>query len=232
MSQPVAIVTGASRGIGAAIARRLSGMGYRLALVARSTGPLDELAASLPEARSFPADITQESDVQAAIQAIVDIYGRIDVLVNNAGAGVVRNLEDLTAADYHAVMGPNVLGAFLVTRAVAPVMIAAGQGHIVNMLSIAAKRTFPQWSLYCASKFALAGFSQAIAQELRPLGIQVTDLLPGAVDSDFWNDLGLDFPREAMLQPDDVAGMVAYALSQSKRARVAELVLEPGGGDL
>ena len=231
-AKPVAIITGASRGIGAAIAERLSGMGYRVALVARSIGPLDELAARLPDALAIPGDVTNESDVARIMATVLGTWGTIDVLVNNAGTAIARSVENCTKADYDTVMNTNFLSAFLMTRAVLPTMTAQSRGHILNMVSIAAKRTFPQWSLYCASKFAMVGFSQALAQEVRPFGIQVTDLYPGAVDSALWNSLGVAAMREAMLQPSDVAEMVAYTLTQSKRARIAEIVLEPSGGDL
>lgn len=230
--QPVAIVTGASRGIGAAIAERLDAMGYRVALVARSVGPLEALAGRLHHAQAFPGDVTNESDVQRIVQAVAATWGTVDVLVNNAGTAIVRSVQQSTKADYDTVMDANLLSVFLMTRAVVPVMADNGKGHILNMVSIAAKRTFPQWSLYCASKFAVAGFSQALAQEVRPLGIQVTDLFPGATDSALWNALEIPALRDSMLQPEDVAEMVAYALTQSKRARVAEIVLEPAGGDL
>jgi NADP-dependent 3-hydroxy acid dehydrogenase YdfG len=230
--QPVAIVTGASRGIGAAVAERLDAMGYRVALVARSIGPLEELATRLTHARAFPGDVTHESDVERIVQSVLATWGTIDVLVNNAGTAIVRSVQQSTKADYDTVMNTNLLSAFLMTRAVLPTMTDKGRGHILNMASIAAKRTFPQWSLYCASKFAMVGFSQALAQEVRPLGIQVTDLYPGATDSALWDTLGITALKEAMLQPADVAEMVAYALSQSKRARIAEIVLEPAGGDL
>jgi NADP-dependent 3-hydroxy acid dehydrogenase YdfG len=230
--QPVAIVTGASRGIGAAIATRLDAMGYRVALVARSIGPLEELAASLSNAQAFPGDVTSEADVQRVVQSVLATWGRIDVLINNAGIAIVRSVQKSTVADFAAIMNTNVLSAFLMTRAVLPPMTTQGKGHILNMASIAAKRTFPEWSLYCASKFALVGFSQALAQEVRPLGIQVTDLYPGATDSPLWNDLNIPALRDVMLQPEDVAEMVAYTLSQSKRARIAEITLEPAGGDL
>jgi NADP-dependent 3-hydroxy acid dehydrogenase YdfG len=230
--QPVAIVTGASRGIGAAIATRLDAMGYRVALVARSIGPLEELAASLSNAQAFPGDVTSEADVQRVVQSVLATWGRIDVLINNAGIAIVRSVQKSTVADFEAIMNTNVLSAFLMTRAVLPTMTSQSKGHILNMASIAAKRTFPEWSLYCASKFALVGFSQALAQEVRPLGIQVTDLYPGATDSPLWNDLNIPALREVMLQPEDVAEMVAYTLSQSKKARIAEITLEPAGGDL
>jgi NADP-dependent 3-hydroxy acid dehydrogenase YdfG len=230
--KPVVIVTGASRGIGAAVAETLSGIGYRLALVARSVEPLDAMAARLPDSLAVPADVTNESDVARVVSYVLAKWGRIDVLINNAGSTIVRSVQHSTKADYDAMMNGNFLSAFLMTRAVLPAMTAQGRGHILNMASIAAKRTFPQWSLYCASKFAMIGFSQALAQEVRPLGIQVTDLYPGSVDTALWDALGMTAMREAMLQPADVADMVAYALRQSPRARIAEIVLEPSGGDL
>jgi NADP-dependent 3-hydroxy acid dehydrogenase YdfG len=230
--QPVAIVTGASRGIGAAVAERLDAMGYRVALVARSVGPLEALAGRLTHAQAFPGDVTNESDVQRIVQSVLATWGAIDVLVNNAGIAIVRSVQQSTKADYDLVMNTNLLSAFLMTRAVLPAMTDVARGHILNMASIAAKRTFPQWSLYCASKFAMVGFSQALAQEVRPLGIQVTDLFPGATDSALWDNLGINALKEAMLQPEDIAEMVAYVLTQSKRARIAEITLEPAGGDL
>lgn len=233
MIKPVAIVTGASRGIGAEIARKLAFEGYRVVLAARSHAPLKALADSLPEAIAVPFDITNPIEVRQLVERTMETWGRIDALINSAGHAHVAPIEAITPESFAHTLAVNVMGPFLCTQAVLPLMRAQHGGHVVNILSVGAKRVFPNWSAYCASKFALDGFGRALAEEAKGSGIKVTALYPGATDSPMWDPVGVtDAARAQMVRPEDVADAVAFALRQPARTRVAEIVVEPAAGDV
>lgn len=228
----VAIVTGASRGIGQAIARVLAGKGWKLALSARSARDLEALAAELPEAVAVPGDVTRSEDVRRLVEAAMERWGRVDALVNNAGLTRVARFEDVREEDFDRVMAVNVKGPFLCAQAVLPIMRRQGSGDILNVVSIAAKRVFPEWSVYCASKFALDGLGKALAEEVKGSGIRVSAIYPGATDSPLWDVVGPDIPRGGMMRPEAVAEAVAFMLDQPASARLSELVLDPAAGDV
>jgi len=233
MIKRVALITGASRGIGAEIAKHLAFEGYRVVLGARSLAPVKSLAASLPEAIAVPLDVTNPHDAQRMVEAAMEQWGRVDALINNAGHAHIAPVEETSPDDFHHVLNVNVMGPFLCTRAVLPIMRAQGGGHIVNILSVAARRVFPNWSAYCASKFALDGFGKALAEEVKGTGIGVTAIYPGATDTPLWDGAELTpEARAGMVQPEDVAAAVAFALRQPPRTRLAELVIEPSKGDV
>ena len=228
----VAIVTGASRGIGEAIARVLAGLGWRLVLAARSAEDIAFLAKELPEAIALATDVTRPEDVRRLVDTVMERWGRVDALINNAGLTRVGPFEQVSAEDFDRLMAVNVKGPFLCTQAVLPVMRAQGSGDILNVVSIAAKRVFPEWSVYCASKFALDGMGKALAEELKGTGIRVSAIYPGATDSPLWDVVGPDIPRGGMMRPETVAEAVAFMLAQPASARLSELVLDPAAGDL
>lgn len=228
----VAIVTGASRGIGAAIARLLAQRGWRLVLAARSGAELEALAGELPEAVAVPTDVTRAEDVQRLVDTARGRFGRVDALINNAGLTHVAPFEQTSEEAFDRMMAVNVKGPFLCTQAVLPLMREQGSGEILNLLSVAAKRVFPEWSAYCASKFALDGLGKALAEELKGSGIRVGAIYPGATDSPLWDGVGLDIPRGGMMRPEAVAEAVAFMLDQPASARLSELVLEPAAGDV
>jgi NAD(P)-dependent dehydrogenase (short-subunit alcohol dehydrogenase family) len=228
----VAIVTGASRGIGAAIARLLAQRGWRLVLAARSGAELEELAGELPEAVAVPTDVTRAEDVQRLVETARVRFGRVDALINNAGLTHVAPFEQTSEEAFDRMMAVNVKGPFLCTQAVLPLMREQGSGEILNLLSVAAKRVFPEWSAYCASKFALDGLGKALAEELKGSGIRVGAIYPGATDSPLWDGVGPDIPRGGMMRPEAVAEAVAFMLDQPASARLSELVLEPAAGDV
>ncbi len=228
----VAIVTGAGRGIGCAIARVLAAKGWRLVLAARSSEELERLASELPEAIAVPTDLTRPDEVLRLVAAARDRWGRVDALINNAGLTRVARFEETSPEDFDQVMAVNVKGPFLCMQAVLPLMREQGSGQILNLLSVAAKRVFPEWSVYCASKFALDGMSKALAEELKGTGIRVSAIYPGATDSPLWDDVGPDIPREGMMRPEAVAEAVAFMLDQPASSRISELVIEPAAGDV
>ena len=176
----VALVTGASSGIGAATARALARDGYRVALLARRRDRLEALAEEIGgrAALSCPADVTEPDAVRAAVARTLETWGAIDVLVNNAGRGMAATLETTTEGDLRALLDLNLVSVLTMTRAVLPGMLARGSGHIVNVGSIAGRRGMPLRSAYAATKFALTGLTESLRQEVRSQGVHVSLVLP------------------------------------------------------
>lgn len=229
LSKQVALITGANRGIGLAIARKLGGMGARLALCARDHARLEQAAAELRhngiEAVAIPADVTHAGDIAKAVEQTNRDLGEIEILVNNAGVGLFRPAHEATEAEWDAVLDTNLKGVFLMSRAVAPQMIRRGSGWIVNIASLAGKNAFANGAVYCASKWGLLGFTYSLAEDLRGYGIRVTAICPGSVYTEFSPHVGKD-PRK-MLQADDIAHAVAMVLTASPGNFISEVLLRP-----
>jgi NAD(P)-dependent dehydrogenase (short-subunit alcohol dehydrogenase family) len=173
-----AIVTGASKGLGKAIAAALAAEGARVAVVARDAAQLEALAAEIGGA-AFPADITDEDQVRALERGVVDAFGRIDILVNNAGVNLRKPIQDFTLAEWRGVMDTNVTAAFLMSRSAIPHMLGRGYGRIIHMASTMAHVSLPHRAAYSASKAALLGMSRAMALELAAEGITCNTISPG-----------------------------------------------------
>lgn len=231
-----ALITGASRGIGKAVALRLAEEGIAVALVARSHPDLlavqAEIQAKGGKAEVFPIDLADLPALPQRLQALLDRFGACDVLVNNAGVAYVGPLANVALSDWQRVIDLNLTAAFLCAQAVLPAMRRQRFGVIVNVVSIAGKRAFPNWGAYCASKFGLLGFSQALAEEERQHGIRVTSLCPGAVDTPLWDTdtVQVDFDRSKMLSPEWVADLIAYLVRLPAGAVVEDLTLMPAAG--
>lgn len=223
-----AIVTGASRGIGRATALALSAAGARVAAVARSADDLRELAMSPRggEIIAIPADVTRAGDVQALVRRTQDAFGAIDILVNNAGIGIYAPLEQLTEADWDAMMAVNLKSVFLCCQAVLPLMRARQRGHIVNIASIRGWQAGPRTTGYATTKFGLMGFSQALAQEVVGDGIRVSVISPGGTRTHFGGTPPGE-KRPELLSPEEVARSVVYALTAPPGAVVTQIVLLP-----
>ena len=226
---PVAIVTGASRGIGFAIAAELARRGYRLAMLARDQKALEgaarRLGASAPEVKTFPCDVRDAAQVNAASEKILAWAGRVDVLVNNAGIGGFGAIHELTDEVWDDTLDTNLRGVFLCSRAVAPEMIRQRSGYIINISSLAGKNFFAGAAAYCASKWGLMGLTKCMAEDLRGYGIRVTAICPGSVHTEFSPHAGKD-PKK-MLQPEDVARTVGWLLDQSPTSFASEIELRP-----
>lgn len=214
MSSPgdVAVVTGASRGIGRATALALSGRGLRLALLGRSSAALDEVAEAVRaqggEARGFACDVAKEEDVTRAAAEAQAAFGAPRIVVNNAG--IVRrgaNVESTAPADWDEVIAVNLRGPFLVSRAFLPAMRAAGRGRLVHVSSISATLGSPGAASYAASKWGLVGLAKSLAEELRDSGIESVAVLPGSVDTEMLVGSGFA-PR---MTASEVAGLIVYA---------------------
>jgi 3-oxoacyl-[acyl-carrier protein] reductase len=225
----VALITGASRGIGLAIARQLGEMGCRLSLCARNESALqaamNELRSEGAEALGMRADVNSTKDVTALFENTRKRLGEIDILVNNAGIGVFGPAHELREEDWDRVMNTNLKGAFLCSKAAAPEMIRRRSGHIVNIASLAGKNSFAGGGLYCASKWGLLGFTYCLAEDLRGYGIRVSAVCPGTVATEFSPHTGKEPAK--MLQPEDVAHAVAAILTAAPQSFISEVLLRP-----
>ncbi|MBN1437771.1 MAG: SDR family oxidoreductase [Anaerolineales bacterium] len=224
------LVTGASSGIGAACVRALAAEGADILLTARRLERLEALAAevALAGARAgiVAGDARQEETARRAVDAAVQAFGRLDILINNAGVGNYKNLVDTSAEEYDEMMDSNMRTTFLFTRQAAPVMIAQKAGTILMISSMAGIYGFAGEAAYCATKFAQVGFAQGIDKELRPHGIRVGVICPGGVKTEFAIGKGRTeegVAKSGMLEPEDVAGAVLLACTQSPNARIIEV---------
>ncbi len=229
LSGKAALITGASRGIGRAIASRLGRMGAAVAICARNRDALEKTAADLRNEgiRNLPivADVTRTQDVQRMTELACAEFGEIEILVNNAGVGVFGPFQERSDTDWDAVLGTNLKAVFLASRAVAPRMIRLGRGHIINISSLASKSAFPGGAIYCASKWGLMGLTACMAEDLRVHGIRVSVVCPGSVATEFSSHAGRD--PATLLQPEDVAHAVATLVTQSPHSFISEVDLRP-----
>jgi 3-oxoacyl-[acyl-carrier protein] reductase len=226
----VAIITGASAGIGQACARALAGEGARLILTARRRERLDklklEIKADGDRAVVVVGDAREETTAIQTVKAAMDAFGRIDILINNTGVGNYKKLVDTSAAEYDEMMNTNVRSTFLFTRQVVPVMVAQKSGTILMISSMAGVYGFGGEAVYCMTKFAQVGFAQALDRELRERGIKVGAICPGGVKTEFALGKGRteqSVKESAMLDPEDVAGVVLMACMQSPKSRIIEV---------
>jgi NAD(P)-dependent dehydrogenase (short-subunit alcohol dehydrogenase family) len=232
----VAIVTGASTGIGRAIAIAMGAEGASLGLVARDAGRLEE-AASLVKAKggnaiTFPGDVADKEFVKRAVQAMIDGFSRIDILVNNAGTNTYhRNLADTAVADWHRILDTNLTGAFLFSRYILPHMRKAGKGQIINISSGAGLQpSAPSGVAYSASKHALHSLTGSINLEERRHGIRACAIAPGETDTPNLNLRPRPPAKEElarMMRPEDIANAVIYVASQPGHVSVDLLVINP-----
>ncbi len=227
-----AVITGASKGIGAALARRCVREGVRVALLARTPGPLQALAAALGDhASAFVCDVGSAADVaRVATDLAAHFGGAPDLLINNAGLFQLAAVDAMSPADFSAVVQTNLVAPFLLTRALLPAMRARGSGTIVTLGSIADRSVFPENGAYAASKFGVRALHEAMRMELRGSGVRATLVSPGPVDTPLWDPLNPDeragfTPRSAMLTADDVADAIWFAMSRPASVNIDELRL-------
>jgi len=228
----IAVVTGASRGIGLAIAQALADAGCQVALAARfrDARQIRKIQRKL-SAFAQRCDVRDERSVSAFFAAVKQRFGHVDVLVNNAGVGgPSRKVAQLSPADWREIIETNLTGMFLATRAALPLLKRGAS--IVNNLSVSAKNAFPGMSAYNASKHGAAGFTNTLREELRERGIRVIGLYPGATDTAIWEQFWPAVPRRRMMSPQTIARAVVFALSLPPEATVEELVIAPTGGAL
>jgi 3-oxoacyl-[acyl-carrier protein] reductase len=226
----VALVTGGGRGIGAGIAHRLAGMGARVVIAGRSRGPLEETAKAIRRDGGLcePAecDVTSLESVEGLAAQVDRSFSRLDILVNNAGVGGVRvPLHQFPPDQWEAVMHTNLRGVYYCIRAMVPLILRGGGGHIVNISSLAGKNPLPNGACYAASKWGLNGLSYAVAEELRGQNIRVSVVCPGSTLSE-WGHPGAKDSKK-MLLPDDVGHVVAMLVTQEPQSFVSEVLLRP-----
>lgn len=224
------LVTGGGQGLGAAICRTLAASGANLVIADVQIDKAQQLAAELEGSRCLVLnmDVGNEQQVQDAIRQAVETFGRLDVLVNNAGTDRTCSMDELDYSDWERIMRTNLSGPFLLSRYAARAMQAdGGGGQIVNIASTAAKRAWPEACAYHASKWGLLGFSQAIHAELRPKGIKVTAVIAGGMRTPFLLDRFPDLDPGLLQDPQNVAETVRFVLTMPPESVVAEIMVLP-----
>lgn len=230
ISGQIAVITGAARGIGEAISRKLAAMGATVVLTARDQDRLKQVAGEIESAggRAEVAafDLRDEKAVARFTTSIKERHGHCDILVNNAGVGKIGTpLHQMSPDDWDTVMNTNLRGPYLMTHAFAPMMIAARRGHIINISSLAGHNPLKNGAAYAASKWGLNGLTYSVAEELREFGIRVSAIAPGSVNTGFSVSTGKDAGKK--IQPDDVANVVAMLVIQAPQSFVSEVLLRP-----
>lgn len=227
-----ALVTGGARGLGYAIASALAAEGARVAITSRQGDAAGAAAAKLGNgAIGIGCDVRDAESVRRLFAVIAREFGTLDVLVNNAGiAHEALNVDALPLESWRRVLETNLTGTFLCSQAALPLM--RDGATIVNLLSVAAKGVFPGMAAYVASKWGALGLTETLREELRPRGIRVIGFMPGATDTDIWNQFWADAPREKMMSPESVAAVLVNALALPANATVEQLVIAPTGGTL
>jgi NADP-dependent 3-hydroxy acid dehydrogenase YdfG len=221
----VAFVTGASRGIGAAVARQLAGAGVKLGLASRSGSDL-----GLPGALGLECDVTRADQVEAAVEQTASEHGGLDILVNNAGVGAYGPYLELPAEQLDEMVDVNLKGTLYAARAALPHLLESDAADIVTIASVAGLRGLPNEAVYCASKFGQVGFMRALDHELREQGVRCTSVCPGGVATDFAMGRGRteDMPElEGMMSGDDVAETVLFVLTRPRDVRMLTVSFRP-----
>jgi NADP-dependent 3-hydroxy acid dehydrogenase YdfG len=228
----VTIVTGASGGIGSAIALALAERQGRIIAVARRAGPLSDVADAVVahggEAATVVGDVAETDTARAAVETAIERFGRIDMLVNAAGFGPPKPLVDLTKDVWDATIDSCLTGMYVMTRAVLPTMLAADVGRIVNVSSIAGKGAEANRTAYCAAKWGVQGFSMALRDELVGTGVRLHVLNPASVATNWWElngDPQASTVLERMLTPEDVANTLVWVLGQPDRVQIDEVII-------
>jgi NAD(P)-dependent dehydrogenase (short-subunit alcohol dehydrogenase family) len=225
----VAIITGASRGIGLAIAQRLANMGAKLSICARDPQRLETAANDLRrEAASVfavPVDVTRADQIATLVSHTEKNVGSPEILVNNAGIGYFGPTHEAGEQNWDSVLDTNLKSVFLMSKAVAPAMIERRGGHIINIASLAGKNAFRGGGIYCASKWGLLGLTECMAEDLRQYGIRVSAICPGSVATDFSPRTGKDASK--MLQSDDIAHAVELIVTQAPQSFISEVLMRP-----
>jgi 3-oxoacyl-[acyl-carrier protein] reductase len=226
------LITGASRGIGRAIAEKLAANDVQLLLHGRDTVALAEVCDSINDRCARVVRLIHDLAVPSGVSDLIDQVGKnpVDLLVNNAGIAIVKPFCEITSIEWEQTVGVNITAPFLLMQHFAPHMPPGSS--IVNILSIAAKTGFASWSAYCMSKFALEGCSQCVREELRDRRIRMINVYPAATDTHIWTHIEGKWPRHKMISPEEVASAVAYALSRPANVALENITISSLAGSL
>lgn len=231
----VAVVSGGGSGLGREIALELARRGYDLALLGRRQAPLEEtlaLAGGRESGILLPCDVRDAVALERCAEEIRSRWGGADLVVPAAGVAAIAPMEQISPEDFDAIVDTNLTGVFLLIRALLPAMKERGRGWVFPILSLAARRGFPGWSAYCASKWGLRGLVAALREELRGTGVRITALYPGATDTPIWDRLPGEWNRASMVPPREVARALGFVLESDPSTLVEEVHLGPAGGAL
>ena len=233
LKNKVAIVTGGSKGIGRAIALALANEGANVAISARDGKTLERTAAEVKaqgvDVFSFTGNMSAEAEIKRFIEATINRFGQLDVLINNAGVGLFHRIADFPTKDWDELFQLNVRGLFIATRECLPHLHKAGESAVVNVVSLAGKNAFLNGGGYSATKHAVLAFSRCLFLEERENGVRVLAICPGSVDTDFFDDRSeiSNTRRQNMVQSEDVAESILHMLKLPQRAMVSEIDIRP-----
>ena len=233
MSQ-TAVITGASSGIGKALALQLADAGYKIVLVARSTEKLDSISEEIQkngvECLAVPTNVAQPNQINKLKDRAL-AFGDVSVVVNNAGVGKFSGIEDITLEDWNWQINVNLRASFLVSQAFIPNMKEMKKGTLVFINSVAGKKGYAYSAAYVSSKYGMRGLSESLREELRKDNIKVISIHPGAVDTPFWDNVDVDFSKEDMLNTNTLAQSIIQAIQAPGNFTVEEMVVRRTGGD-
>ncbi len=222
--KPVALITGASKGIGLAIAQKFLANQFTVISVSRSGSGVGIL---------YSVDVRHELSVSEFASALTEKNFTVDLLVNSAGLGYFESIENTTLKNWQETLDVNLTGTFLMTKAMLPLLKKSEKAHIFNLCSMASRKGYSGCGAYSASKFGLLGFTEVLREELRSFAIKVTAVLPGAVATPFWEKAGGgSFDKSKMLSPHDIAESIFFTYQQNKNSVIEELLIRPSCGDL
>ena len=232
----VAVITGASKGIGKATALAFAAAGAKVVLASRTREDIAQVASNLSagstDALAVPTDVTDVEAVKHLMQRTLDVYQRLDILVNNAGSGRFGRVVDFAPDDWEIVLNSNLKGVYLCAKYALPPMLAQGSGQIINVLSVAAKVAFEASSAYCAAKAGALALTKVLAAEVRQQNIRVTAILPGSVHTPFWDEIPEHPDFEKMLKPEHIADTILSVCQQPLGMVTEEIVVTPPLGIL
>lgn len=230
------VITGASKGIGRALALKFAENGHHLAICARSLEPLQDLEKVLlkisPSSQiiSMTADVSVKSEVKKFADKVLESWDKIDVIINNAGFFIPGAIKDEDDENLPSMIETNLYSAYYLTKFLLPTMINDKSGHIFNICSVASFMAYPQGGSYAISKFAMLGFSKCLREELKPHNIKVTAVMPGATLTDSWK--GIELPKERFIPAEDIASIIYNTTLLSDRTVIEDIVIRPQLGDL
>jgi short-subunit dehydrogenase len=230
------IITGATKGIGKAIAIAFAKEGYNLALCSRTATDLDAFRADLLKIDStidiftMPVDVSKKTEILAFGEFIKSKWETVDILINNAGVFLPGEIMKEADGNLEMMMETNLYSAYYLTRSIVPMMQTAKNGHVFNMCSVASFMAYPNGGSYSISKFAMLGMSKVLREEMKPFGVRVTSVMPGATWSNSW--AGFDGPADRLMKPEDIADTILSVSKLSKQSVVEEIIIRPQLGDL